>query len=146
MSQLVDLTSGQQERSGNVLVGAFPRDGVRLAVHWLAPENLALRTEALGQARPGLLDCGEVFLAIQHPMVDAPSQSKAKETAPAGLGVRKLVRVVEVDAPQAIGSLALDQLPRLPAEDGEVALPAGVRLGKILQHSGDSGKRPTIPA
>jgi hypothetical protein len=36
-------------------------------------------------------------------MIDAPSQPKTEETRPAGLRVRKLVRVLEVHAPQAIG-------------------------------------------
>ena len=63
-----------------------------------------VRAEALSQASPSLLDSGEVLLAIQHSMIDAPSQPETEETRPAGLRVRKLVRVFEVHAPQAIGS------------------------------------------
>ena len=132
MRQLVYLTSSKLERSGDVLVCAFTRDEVRLTIHLLAPKDLSLRAEALGQTSPSPLYRGEVIFRIQHPMVNASCQSEAKETAPASLGVRILVRIVEVDAPQAIGSLTLDQFRRLPPKDSDVVLPAGVALRKVL--------------
>jgi len=146
MSELIHLTSSKKECSGDVLVRAFTRDQDRSVTHLLTPKNLAIRAKALGQARPSLLDSGEVLLAIQYTMIDPPCQSEAEEACPAGFRVRKLVRIVKVHAPQAIGSLALDQFRRLPLEDLEVAFPAGMIPGQILENPCDSCKHPPIPA
>src|ERR1019366_9586482 len=114
--------------------------------HQLSPKYLSLGTQALGQAMPGFLHGWEELLTLEDSVIDPPGQTKAEKPCSARLGIGELFRVIEIHSPQAVGSLPLDQFRRLPAEDLQIALTAGVILGQVLQYSRDPGKHPTVTA
>ena len=83
-SQLVHFTSGQQKSSGDELLRAVGRDEIRLVVPLLPPKNLALRADAMSQARPGFSDRGQVHFAIEDTLIDPPCQSETEKACAAG--------------------------------------------------------------